>query len=343
MINFDFKNEKFNVRDFIRSFDQIKLFEYFLNEEVLFNTKYTNPFRTDTNPGCFFSESDDCIIYFNDYSYNPNWFDIIDFIKLGFNCTFNESIDIINDLESKGYVSKNPIVDTLPIKKSIIKTSDRYYLRYLPKPDYSNRDLEYWSKYGITKDQLISDGVFSVDLYEQFDFKNNLYTAYKNHGLMFAYTDFTNNGLKLYSPLNRIKWRSNLNKNDLGNINKIDYTKEYIILTKSYKDTRVLKNLGLTNVIWCQSETSFNEETIKELFVQFKRPIVFFDNDNAGITSAINLSNFIKEKIGRCDNIHLPINLLSEKIKDISDLYESKGIYECLTFLKQVSLDEYIE
>jgi hypothetical protein len=126
--------------------------------------------------------------------------------------------------------------------------------------------------------------------------------------------------LKVYFPnQKRYKFLGTCNKNDIGDLDYIDNKKKYIIITKSYKDSKVLRNLGY-NSIWLQSENSIpDKEVISKIISNFKRIYIIFDNDVAGIKGSkrlhIFLYNLFKKK--KIKEIFL------DKYKDVSEYYKN--------------------
>ena len=56
------------------------------------------------------------------------------------------------------------------------------------------------------------------------------------------------------------------------------------MITKSYKDYRVLRNLGV-NVTWFQNEGAF-PDNLDDIINDYKDVIVFFDNDFTGLAAS---------------------------------------------------------
>src|SRR4029077_4179226 len=83
-------------------------------------------------------------------------------------------------------------------------------------------------------------------------------------------------------------------ENDVGNYNNLPPEGELLIITKSYKDHRVLRNVGYNNVIWFQNEGCIPDRWIlNNLVRRFKRIIVLFDSDYSGTMAAIKLCNIL--------------------------------------------------
>jgi len=99
----------------------------------------------------------------------------------------------------------------------------------------------------------------------------------------------------------------------------LTYGKE-LIITKGYKDYRVLKNNG-KNVVWFQNEGMMpNDLILNHLVNHFVNVIVWFDNDQPGITASEKVKNHINTLVpGKAKNLWLPERGLAVGIKDPSD------------------------
>ena len=109
-----------------------------------------------------------------------------------------------------------------------------------------------------------------------------------------------------------------------------------LIITKSYKDYRVLKNQGL-NVCWFQNEGQVPNRLILEELIKHKSKIlVWFDNDTTGIGASNlvkDIINYIKPNLA-C-SVVLDPKLLNVGIKDPSDLLKKKGKKELEIFINK--------
>ena len=122
--------------------------------------------------------------------------------------------------------------------------------------------------------------------------------------------------------------------NDVGGINSLVSFGRQLVITKSYKDWRVLKNIGL-NVIWFQSENMFPSISIlQDLASRFTNFTILFDNDEAGIKAGEKLLNLLFELQSGVRRVNVPFDLLEKGVKDPSDLRKRYGEVKLLDFLK---------
>ena len=123
------------------------------------------------------------------------------------------------------------------------------------------------------------------------------------------------------------KWFTNCTQNDIGGLYLLRKDVDKLVITKSYKDWRVIINQGV-NAIWFQNEGMIpNQDILSELIVNYTEIIIWFDNDSTGIAKARVIREYLTSlgivKIVRM--VFLPPKLVGENITDASDFREKKG------------------
>lgn len=345
---YDSNDEKDLEKSFI---DKTKLLEYVTEEdifELVFEYKpvideyVISPFRVDNNPGCYFSYRPNGKLCFVDFAnnmtingINMSNIDCFDAVQVYFNFS--------NFYTTLEYIYRKLILDqkiTIKPKDKIVYYKKRRTEILIKTRNYQRRDKNFWESYGISKQNLIDDKVFPVSHYLIKNSKHGDY--YKELDTMcYAYTDFENDKKKLYLPYANHKFRfiTNCGASDVGGINNLPQTADKLIITKSYKDYRVFKNLSL-NVIWFQNEGMFpNESILRSLCNRFTNIIIFFDNDTTGIQSSHKFRNILNTWYeSKANSIYLPQQLLRHKVKDVSDFYKSYGKKLLISHLQKVNV-----
>lgn len=300
-----------------------------------------SPFREDNNPGCFFSRDPNTgILRFIDFA-NPQY---INGIKMSHIDCFN-AVQIFYNLssffETLEFIVKKLSLNDVSIQPSKVskvkKVKDSKSLLITKNQKYTNKDVRYWKKFGITIPQLLSDKVYSVLHYSFYNYSTAKDRIYPRT-LAYVFTDFKENKKKIYMPLRKgnLRFFTNCTSNDIGNINNLPAKGDILIITKSYKDCRVLRNLGY-NSIWLQSENMFPSNNILITLSQnFEKIFIFFDNDSTGIRGATRLQEIINTFFpGKSQVLHLPISFLERGIKDPADMYYFMGQKNLKKFLEQ--------
>ena len=342
-----YNNVNLEITEILEKVTEIEIFSIVIKEKINdIGAKYLAPYRLDKTPSCYFKYYNNKL-YFYDYTLMfHNNIDCVGIIQKTFNLSYVDALKyIVNyfNLETTQIVTNNVAIKSVDklnhvfipyvfnkVSKRIITETQRTPILYIEK-EFNNNDKNFWNKYEITKQNLINDKVYSISHYQLLTRSNEYVTIYSNN-FMYCYSDFINEGVKIYRPYEKNnKWVTNCTKNDVGGINNLPYNGELLIITKSYKDYRVITNQGY-NTIWFQNEGMIpNETIIRDLVNRFQNIIIWFDNDNAGITNGKVICEYIKSFQSNKNNIklvHLPIELLEIKIKDASDFICKYGKVE---------------
>jgi 5S rRNA maturation endonuclease (ribonuclease M5) len=314
-------NHPSELLTFIRSIPQLLIFKHIFKEEILIDGEklYCSPFRNDNNPRCKFSLYSG-VYYFVDFTQkNPNT-NCIDALKKYYKISFQQAIvrcvDILNN--NNIYFNYVPSVNSSVISK-IKQDKNIFYKERV----FNSKDMLFWkNKYNISKEQLQEDGVKAISEFSFYSAKLNQRIGVKPSDITYVYTDFKDNGVKIYRPFSKEgKWTTNLSKNQIGGINKTEQ-KECIIITKSYKDYRVLKNnIKNIDIIWLQNEGMFPEDSYLYFLKYYKHVIIFFDNDTTGIKASGHLKEHLKSifNLSSISIFTLPRHYSKISITDISD------------------------
>lgn len=335
--------------EILKRVSQKDIFEFILKEEVITDkgAYYLAPYRSeDTSPGCWLEvlEGNIYLVDFADSVRNKNW---INLLKKTFNISYKESLELVNSHFKLGLGDNvNEIKEVLiendyvVEEKKITRTSKERVITIIPRP-FNYKDKQFWGKYNISRENLIEDKVVPIEMYRAVGRKGNYFTV-KPFDICYAYTDFPQEKKKIYrphSPMKEGKWYTDCNQNDVGCIRSLPKKGDLLLITKAYKDCRVVRNKGVTSV-WFQNEGMFPSiKIIKNLCKRFKKIIIWFDNDSAGLTNAKLLMDYINSIVpNKATTIVLPPILLVEKVKDPSDLFEKKGEEVLVNFLKEKKL-----
>ena len=331
--NFNFENDNIEVKGYIdkrsilRYITEEEIFKYVLKFEPKEFDYICSPLRQDRNPGAFFQRG----LYSNKLLF-VDWadpysthYDCFEFIKRYFKLpNFYSTLKFINQ---NIVTSKEIIRHEVIVPEKVVREERKPIEIVIEARPFNHTDGLFWGKYGISRDNLKEDRVFAVSKMKIVNSRKGdkeiiLYTK------CYAYTDFAENRKKLYFPYKKghNRFLSTCTKNDIITKHLIDVTQ--LLITKSYKDYRVLRNLG-ANVVWFQNEGMF-PENLMDIVHNYKEVIVFFDNDSTGLQAGEKLVNLIGSKARKT---FLPIPLLEKGIKDASDMYFHKGVDELRLFL----------
>lgn len=183
--------------------------------------------------------------------------------------------------------------------------------------EYSDRDIEYWGRYYVSKDILDRYNVKSLD---SFEYKKKVYY---NKLYMFSIR-YYEGVYKIYMPYSKMKFFHNCLSDMVFGQYQIDKSDKRVIITKSFKDVLVLRVLGY-NGISVMSET-INPDSIRYYMDIFRdngyRVYLLFDNDRAGMLNSVKWVNRYDIKL-----------LLLDRYKDISDYIYNVGYDTCKDYI----------
>lgn len=311
------------ILDYVSQEEIFQLVFGYLPEEYVY---VVSPFRRDKNPGCWFERTSSYsgklrfVDFANDFNKPMDCFDAVQkYFQIS---NFYLTLEFIYERLIKG---KNRVAERR-IAPSIIPDKERVSILFDSRK-FQNRDADYWKKYEISKQNLISDKVFAVNKYYLTNTKVGNVTS-RCYDICYAYTEFEEGRKKLYFPYREGKKRfiTNCNKDDIGGLYSLPPFGNQLIITKSYKDWRVLVNNG-KYAIWFQNEGMRpSESKLMNIVKKFNKVIVFFDNDEQGIKSSQIISENINSHFpSKSSPLWLPESLNERGISDPSDLIYKEG------------------
>jgi hypothetical protein len=322
----------------LQKVSQESIFELVFKAPIHVGVYYTSPLRTDKKPGARFDYLEDTLFFidFGDkkrthrtcFQMVSDFFrlthtDTIKFIATKFNLSTNLG-DYVMYNEEEGEILTNPI-----------KIKEYFNIGFTPKP-YRRVDTKYWSQFLINLSQIEEDGVHSVQSYS---LNKKIITPY---GLCYAITIPGAKGVKLYQPQREkgdFKWITNFTNNDIGNLDKIAPTGKKLIVASSYKDHRVIRNIGIPNTVWFQNEGQIPCDRLNlELIERYDHIYFFYDNDESGREAVLKLAQTYNNYKRDCaTGLFLPERcpwkdpaqfISKEGRQDLVNLFKDLGLYE---------------
>lgn len=295
---------------------EYEIYSHYLGEFKV-GAIYNSPFRKDKNPsfGIYYSKRSNRLL-FKDHG-TGECGNIIKFVSL------------ITGLTNYNDILKN-IVDKLNITVNTKLSSSRQYVPPtetiigIVRQPFTKVDLDYWSKFNISEKTLKKFNVNSIKYY----LCNGIVKGiYKEDNPMYAYKVFNN--FKIYRPLadKYTKWRNNLTPSDIQGYQQLPKTGDTLIITKSLKDVMCLYEMGIPAISPSSESTFIDKTVIEALKKRFKRILILFDRDNAGVHYLRKMSL----KTG------LEGFLLNKKLKskDVSDSIKLNGFEETKKFIEK--------
>lgn len=278
---------------------------------------YNSPFRKDKNPsfGIYYSKRTKQLL-FKDHG-TGECGNVIKFVSLFTGKT--EYNDILSD-----------IVDKLNITNNTKLVSSKQYIPPtetvigVVRQEFTDVDINYWKQFNISINTLKKFNVNSIKYY----LCNGIVKGtYKRENPMYAYKVYNN--FKIYRPLadKYTKWRNNLTDYDIQGYEQLPQKGDILFITKSMKDVMCLHEMGYPAVSPSSESTFLPKDVLEQLKTRFKRIIILFDRDVAGVKRSRKLSRetgleaiFINKKF---------------KAKDVSDAVKANSFEEIKNWLDE--------
>lgn len=294
------------------------IYRYYIGESFQIGRIMSSPLREDKNPsfGLFKSNKSGSLL-FKDQATGISG-NCVTFVKELFNISYRDAIiKIIGDLVKQNLKMS---VKGISIKKEYKPVETVLAIR---RKNFSENDDLYWGQFGLNRDILKTFNVFPIHEY----WINGIVQpwAYKVDNPGYAYQIY--NKFKIYKPLEqkKYKWLTNCSMLDIQGYEQLDNTGNLLIITKSLKDVMVLTKLGYNAVAPQGENHHIPSKVMLDLENRFKKIIVFYDNDEAGIIGANKIS-----KRYNLQTIFIPDN----EPKDISDYVKKYGLDKAKELIK---------
>ncbi len=323
---------------FMSKVNQVAVFELIFNQPVVVGKKYKSIFRVDKHPTCHFSYFNGILLFVDlgdtRHTHRSCIRAVMDYFSPPI--TMAQAMQFIID-NIKGVMSNNNII--LPHEdKTEIENIVPFNIEYTRK-QFSSSDRRYWNKFLISEDDLLQDKVYPISKFSWV--KNNIRKVKYVYSLGYAITFCTKT--KVYRPYSLLKFFSNCCADDIGNFDNISANGERLIISKSYKDHRVLRNLLSTDdVVWFMNEGVIpSEYLLVSMIKRFREIIIFFDTDVPGYRAAYRLEKtFIR--LAKENNIVTTVRRVNIPIthssKDIAEYVEREGRHDTTLLLKHLNL-----
>lgn len=304
-----------NYRELISNIDQADAFAWYLNTDV--SSYFRNPFRVDTEPGCYLEWSNDLLLMWDWGDVNYKGKSILQVIAYSKNLTYNQAAEFLyynyvlekkdNNISSKSINIKRSKNN---FNKVIIPTARQWNVE----------DKDYWSKYFITKKNLEFENVIPI-LWYYTNSANSPQDYFPINPTESTYGIPIKNRWKIYTPSIK-KFDTNQRWDDIGGLEPFN-NEDDILVTKSFKDYRVLATQGYnTRYILCET-VRINPDFVKYISKDFNKVYYLMDNDVEGIKACERFVLESKEltNLDIYKGITFPLHLP----KDASDIIKTFG------------------
>jgi hypothetical protein len=240
----------------------------------LFNPKERTPSM------CIYFDKMKGVYKFKDFSSGKGG-SAIDLVKENSGLTFHQACRMVIEKYNDFILHNNGGYDVQTFKQA-----SKYKVTNFKKRSWTTQDQYFWTQFNIGSKLLEEHHVYPLESYlleKEVDGKNISLKIKGNY----LYGYFQNDGTlyKVYQPKTLDKKFIKVN-NYIQGQEQIQ-NEDYLLITSSLKDVMSVKSLKLKmDVIAPDSEnTMIRSEVMEDLQKRFKKIIVMFDNDDAGIAS----------------------------------------------------------
>ena len=307
-------------------FSEEQLMEYYLHIPVK-KGLFRSPLRRDKQPTCSFYRNKSGTLIFKDFATGQH-LNVFDVVQSIFRCNYFESLRIIaNDfgIVQDNTLHKNPgKINLNPIK---IKDKEISKIQ-IEVQEFTDSELKWWGKYGISKDILKRFDVYSC---KHVFLNDQLFAKSQQHCPIFGYYGKKYQGLELwrcYFP-KRTSFRfiTNWPSKKIQGYDQLPKKGKLLVITKSMKDSMCLYSCGITACAPNSENLFIPDKVLEDLKNRFENIVVLYDNDKPGL---YNMAKIRKEH-PELTYVFIPKRYGS---KDISDFYKDHGRKETLNLIK---------
>lgn len=315
-------------------FSEEQIMEYYLHVPVK-KGLFKNPLRNDMHVTCSFFRSKSGTLMFKDFA-TGQCFTCFDVVRNLFNCNYFDALLIIaNDFGIIHYdaLQKNPGKINLNFEKLESKESSKIEVEI---QDFTELELKWWGKYGITLDILKKFNVYSC---KHVFLNDELFAESKQNFPIFGYYGGTikednkkHELWRIYIP-KRTSFRfiTNWKSKKIQGFDQLPKSGKLLVITKSMKDCLCLYQFNITAIAPCSENLFVSESVLEDLKNRFQKIVVFYDNDRPG------MYNMAKIRRQHPELIYTYIPKMYQS-KDISDFYKDHGKAATIKLLKEFAL-----
>ena len=319
---------KLNKDLILSKLSEEQIFSFYIGSEIRSKKLFRSKLRNDKNPTCSMYRSKSGALIYKDFATNQH-LNCFAYVMELFKCDYYSALKIIaNDF--------NIVRDSSIVKNrgKIISKDFRIEEKEFSKiqveiQDFTELELKWWSKYGITPDILKKYNVYSC---KHVFLNDQLVAKSQQHCPIFGYygKKYQGNELwKIYFPKRKeYRFMGNYPSRKMQGYEQLPKTGKVCVITKSQKDCMTLYSLGIPACAPNSETVIPNEAIISDLKSRFKYIICLWDNDYTGIS----FLNKFRHKYPELIYTWIPRAL---KAKDISDYYKENGKKETINLIKE--------
>ena len=325
-MNFSFQPKL--TKDLILSrFSEEQIMEFYLRVPVK-KGLFRSPLRVDKHCTCSLYRNSSGTLIFKDFATGQH-LNVFGVVQEIFRCDYFEALRIIaNDF---GIVRNESIQRNVgKINKNPVKIEDKEISKIqIEMQDFTDLELKWWGKYGITKEILTKFNVYSC---KHVFLNDQLFAKSQQHCPIFGYYGGKSHNLeqwRLYFPKRKsYRFITNWSSKKIQGFDHLPRKGNLLIITKAMKDLMCLYSCGITAIAPNSENLFISDSVLDNLKSRFKHIVVLYDSDRPGLYNMAKIRRQHPELI----YTYIPKHYGS---KDISDFYADHGRYKTLNLIKE--------
>lgn len=302
----------------LSSLSEEQIFCFYIGLEVKTKKLFRSKLRNDKNPTCSIYRNKLGTLIYKDFATGQS-LDCFSYVMELFKCDYYSALGIIandfNLISNSSYIKNRGKI----ISKNFKIKEKEFSKIQIEAQDFTDLELKWWLKYGITLEILKKYNVYSC---KHVFLNGQLIAKSQQHCPIFGYygKKYQGNELwKIYFPKRKeYRFMGNYPSKKMQGYEQLPKSGKICVITKSQKDCMTLYSLGIPACAPNSETVIPNEHIINDLKSRFKYIICLWDNDYTGIS----FLNKFRHKYPDLIYTWIPRSL---KSKDISDFYKEYG------------------
>lgn len=312
---FSFKNNI--TKEFILSkLSEESIFNYYIGTTIKPNKLFCSKLRLDKHPTCSFYRSKSNILYYHDFATGDN-LNCFTYVMKLYNCSYQKALNII--ASDFGLLNDSKIKISQVVYNYEKIESDKKTIIQVEIKDFLDYELKWWLSFGITESILNKYKIYSI---KTVFLNGNVYAQSNQSNPIYGYYFGKKEGIeqwRIYFPKsNKCRFIGNVSTKTLQGYKQLPKSGNLLLITKSMKDCLSLYSFGLSAIAPNSETQEVEDNVLSDLKTRFKYIVVFYDNDQAGISNMRK----IKKKHPELNYFYIPRHY---GVKDVSDFYQKYG------------------
>ena len=341
-MNFSFQT-KITKELILSKYSEEQIMEYYLKVPIK-KGLFRSPLRRDMNPTCSLYRNNSGTLIFKDFA-TGQYLNAFGVVQELFKCDYHRALQIIaNDFN---IVENNNIPKNIgKINDSPYKIDDKSIARIqVERKEFSELELKWWKKYGITPEILQRFDVYSC---KHVFLNGNLCAESQINCPIYGYYGgkIQENKEKIelwkcYFPKRKsYRFLGNYPAKKLQGYDKLPKKGKICIITKSLKDVMAFYAYGIPACAPNSETVIPSKAVVDDLLNRFEYVWALWDNDSTGIS----FLNKIKRMYPKVHCFIIPRKYKAKDFSDLRALYgEQKTKQFIIEYIKYFKVNEKVE